>query len=88
MRNQKQHSPGGRVVKTSTGVSSIAPDNGQAILVSGPKLRRMLGISAPTLWRWRHDDKSGFPPAKSIKGRLYFPWQDVSAWLDRQEQAA
>jgi predicted DNA-binding transcriptional regulator AlpA len=70
----------------------IAPlpssDTDNTVLVPGPKLRRMLGISAVTLWRWRHDARAGFPPAKSINGRLYFPWRDVSDWLARQQQAA
>ena len=39
----------------------------------GPKLRTKLGISAVTLWRWRHNQAAGFPSPKVIKGRLYFP---------------
>ena len=56
--------------------------------IPGPKLRAKLGISAVTLWRWRHDEALGFPPAKSIKGRLYFPVGPVTDWLARQQQAA
>lgn len=68
--------------------SGQAPVSNDGLLLPAPKLRRMIGISAVTLWRWRHDKKAGFPPAKSINGRLYFPWADVSAWIDRQKQAA
>jgi len=79
---------GPHVVKTKRGVVSIAPNGEASVLISGPKLRRMLDISAVTLWRWRHDERAGFPPAKSINGRLYFPWAEVQAWLARQQQAA
>jgi predicted DNA-binding transcriptional regulator AlpA len=54
--------------------------------VTGPTLRNILDISAPTLWRWRRT--GGFPTAKSINGRLFFYWPDVQAWLDRQPFAA
>jgi len=57
-------------------------------LLPGPKLRQILNISPVTLWRWRHDEKMGFPKAKSIQGRLYFPLKDVSAWLAAQQEAA
>jgi predicted DNA-binding transcriptional regulator AlpA len=57
-------------------------------LLPGPKLRQILGISPVTLWRWRHDKSMRFPTAKSIQGRLYFPWKDVSAWLAAQQEAA
>lgn len=56
-------------------------------LIPGSALRRKLGISAVTLWRWRHDKASGFPAAKVIKGRLYFPSDEVIAWLARQPEA-
>ena len=57
-------------------------------LISGPKLRAKLGISAVTLWRWRHDEGMDFPAAKLINGRTYFPWAKVVAWLERQQEAA
>jgi predicted DNA-binding transcriptional regulator AlpA len=55
--------------------------------IPGPKLRAKLGISAVTLWRWRHDKDSAFPLPKVIKGRLYFPADAVSAWLAKQPEA-
>jgi hypothetical protein len=72
---------GGRVVKTIACVSSLAPETSEMVLVSAPKLRRMIGVSAVTLWRWRHDEDAGFPPATTINGRNYFPWPAVAAWL-------
>jgi predicted DNA-binding transcriptional regulator AlpA len=54
--------------------------------IPGPKLRAKFGISAVTLWRWRHEN--GFPAAKVINGRLYFPVTAVSAWIARQGDAA
>jgi predicted DNA-binding transcriptional regulator AlpA len=56
--------------------------------IPGPKLRAKLGISAVTLWRWRHDKASGFPTAKVINGRLYFPLGAVCDWLTKQPEAA
>jgi predicted DNA-binding transcriptional regulator AlpA len=56
--------------------------------IPGPMLRAKLGISAVTLWRWRHDKKCGFPAPKVINGRLYFPVTAVSAWIARQRDAA
>ena len=56
--------------------------------IPGPKLRAKLGISAVTLWRWRHDEEKGFPAPKVINGRLYFALGAVMAWLARQADAA
>jgi hypothetical protein len=56
--------------------------------IPGPKLRAKLGISAVTLWRWRHDPEKGFPSAKVINGRLYFSLGAVAAWLAKQPDAA
>ena len=74
--------------KVSQGAIALTPGGGESILISGPKLRRALDISAVTLWRWRHDKQSGFPTATVINGRLYFPWTDVLAWVARQQRAA
>jgi predicted DNA-binding transcriptional regulator AlpA len=65
-----------------------APNCDAYELIPAPKLRAKLGISAVTLWRWRHDKKGGFPAPKVINGRLYFPVTAVSAWLARQADAA
>ena len=75
-------------VKTKAGVASQSPDRDSPLLVSGPSLRRMLDISAVTLWRWRHDEKSKFPSAKVINGRLFFVWAEVEAWIAEQQRAA
>jgi hypothetical protein len=56
-------------------------------LIPGPKLRARLGISAVTLWRWRHDPDAGFPAPKLINGRLYFPSNAVAVWLAKQPEA-
>jgi predicted DNA-binding transcriptional regulator AlpA len=56
--------------------------------IPGPKLRAKLGISAVTLWRWRHDKEKGFPAPKVINGRLYFALGAVVDWLARQADAA
>jgi predicted DNA-binding transcriptional regulator AlpA len=56
--------------------------------IPGPKLRAKLGISAVTLWRWRHDKQAAFPAPKVINGRLYFPAGAISDWLARQPETA
>jgi predicted DNA-binding transcriptional regulator AlpA len=53
--------------------------------VTAPTLRKILNISSVTLWRWRR--AGGFPIAKRIKGRLYFPWSQVAVWLNQQQDA-
>jgi hypothetical protein len=72
--------------------SVVAPppssDIDSHVLVPGPKLRRVLGISAVSLWRWRNDERLGFPPAKLINGRLYFSWMEVRDWLARFSQSS
>ena len=81
---------GCRAVKAKAGFAGVTPDlQGDVMLVPAPKLRRMLGISAPTLWRWRTDPDAGFPPATTINGRNYFPRRAIEVWLaKRQRQAA
>ena len=65
-----------------------APKAEEFEFIPGPKLRAKLGISAVTLWRWRHDKEKGFPAPKVINGRLYFALGAVMAWLARQADGA
>jgi hypothetical protein len=67
------------------GLTTVGSDASDYI--PAPKLRAKLGISAVTLWRWRHDPDAGFPTPKLINGRLYFPSGPVAAWLTRQPEA-
>jgi hypothetical protein len=85
MRNSKR-----KVTATpalSTGFTTPTAQADANEFIPGPKLRARLGISAVTLWRWRHDPEAGFPAPKLITGRLYFPWGPVAAWLARQPEA-
>jgi predicted DNA-binding transcriptional regulator AlpA len=72
-------------LSSTEGLASVNLDIGD--FIPGPKLRAKLGISAVTLWRWRHSDSSEFPAPKVINGRLYFPLGAVSAWLAKQPEA-
>jgi predicted DNA-binding transcriptional regulator AlpA len=73
------------MARRATRSAASEPDDND--FIPGPQLRAKLGISAVTLWRWRHDDASNFPTPKVIKGRLYFPLGAVSAWLEKQPEA-
>jgi hypothetical protein len=73
-----------RAASLMAGLAPVGTDNDY---IPGPKLRAKLGISAVTLWRWRHDPDAGFPAPKLINGRLYFPSGPVAAWLAGQPEA-
>jgi predicted DNA-binding transcriptional regulator AlpA len=68
--------------------AGLGPNFEGVDFIPGPKLRAKFGISAVTLWRWRHNKENGFPAPKVINGRLYFPLGAVTAWLARQVDAA
>ena len=67
------------------GLTTVRMEAGD--FIPGPKLRAKFGISAVTLWRWRHDPATAFPAPKRINGRLYFPSDAVAAWLAKQPEA-
>jgi hypothetical protein len=75
-------------IRKSKANSIAASPFADATLVSGPKLRQILDVSAVTLWRWRHDQQMGFPSATFINGRMYFPWARIAAWLESQQGLA
>jgi predicted DNA-binding transcriptional regulator AlpA len=66
--------------------SKPGQENREPRWMPGVRLRKNLGISSVTLWRWRH--RNGFPNGKRINGRLYFPWEEVESWLEAQIDAA
>jgi predicted DNA-binding transcriptional regulator AlpA len=70
-------------VRTISAAAAEEPE-----LIYAARLQRRLGISDVTLWRWRHDDRLGFPKGRLINRRVYFPWHEVAAWLERQRQVA
>jgi len=72
---------------TTATAASAAADSAQEMLYAA-RLQKRLGISDVTLWRWRHDERLGFPKGRLINRRVYFPWHEVAAWLERQQQVA
>jgi predicted DNA-binding transcriptional regulator AlpA len=60
-------------------------DREEARWLSGPRLRKMLGVSAPTVWRWRQSP--GFPTPKVVNGRNYFRSDEIVEWMSAQPSA-
>ena len=79
----KRRAKRAKVGKPQTPTFQLAPE-----LIMAARLSKRLGVSNVTLWRWRHDERSGFPKGKLINRRVYFPWHEVAAWLERQQQIA
>jgi predicted DNA-binding transcriptional regulator AlpA len=79
----KQKAKRDKVGKPQTSSFQPAPE-----LIIAARLSKRLGVSNVTLWRWRHDELFGFPKGKLINRRVYFPWHEVAAWLERQQQIA
>ena len=45
-----------------------------------------LGISLPTLWRYRNDEKLNFPRPRRIRNRNYWDDDELEAWIDAQRR--
>jgi predicted DNA-binding transcriptional regulator AlpA len=85
MRNSKLKK---QVVTTPKKIGPPAAKSDAAMdFITGPRLRAKLGVSAVTLWRWRHK-QSGFPRPKVINGRTYYQLGAVSDWLAKQPESA
>lgn len=76
---------GAKKARATIAASVTAPE---PELIYAARLQRRLGVSDVTLWRWRHDERLGFPKGRLINRRVYFPWHEVAAWLDRQQKVA
>jgi hypothetical protein len=77
----------GTVVPLGPNGEAGAPDPN--VWLPASKVRQRLGgISAVTLWRWRHNPQLGFPPGRRINGRWYFQWFRVADWHSKQANAA
>jgi predicted DNA-binding transcriptional regulator AlpA len=64
----------------------LTPSLSEPQLIIAARLSKRLGVSAVTLCRRRHDKRLGFPKGRRINDRVYFPWHEVDAWLERQQQ--
>jgi predicted DNA-binding transcriptional regulator AlpA len=51
--------------------------------ISSADVQELLGVSLPTLWRWRNSPEMAFPEPFSIRGRLYWRRQDIADWQSR-----
>lgn len=50
---------------------------------------RFGNISSMSLWRWEQDEELGFPKPLIIKGRKFYPEDEIAKWeLDRRAGAA
>jgi hypothetical protein len=76
--------------KLARGKHAAEPLDEQENYMPAPRWRREKagGISAPTLWRWRHDPKLDFPACKFINDRLYIPVKRGDTWLSSRPERA
>ena len=49
-------------------------------LIPDREVRRRLGVSTTTIWRWQQDESVGFPPAIYIRGRRFRDSEQLEAW--------
>jgi predicted DNA-binding transcriptional regulator AlpA len=71
------------ILTRSDQIDAVTPE-----LMMAARLSKRLGISAVTLWRWRHDKDLGFPKATVINHHSFFDWREVAAWLARLQRTA
>jgi predicted DNA-binding transcriptional regulator AlpA len=56
-------------------------------LITGPELRKRLGVTDMTLWRWHHDAELNFPQPMKLRRRNYYRESDIAAWLAARRAA-
>jgi predicted DNA-binding transcriptional regulator AlpA len=49
--------------------------------LGGAQLRRMLGITGMTLWRWEKDPELNFPRPTIIRERKYWSRAAINEWM-------
>jgi hypothetical protein len=85
MRKTTKSPTARRLPKPAVG-ASLLNDHGTRAWAPASALRNLCGgVSAVTWWRWRNT-LPDFPKGRVVRGRWYFPIDDVLKWWNGQPQ--
>lgn len=54
--------------------------------LTGPEVRKRYGITAPTLVRWARDEALGFPKPLTIRGRNFWPLEELETFDEKNRR--